>query len=68
VRVPEDVAVVGFDGLLDEKLPARRLVTIRCPWVEAAVMATDLLVRQINGEKVAVETCLPVTLCPGDTA
>lgn len=67
VRVPQEIAVTGFDGFLDDKLPARRLTTIGCPWVEVAVQAVDLLVRSIGGESIPGETILPVALLPGDT-
>ncbi len=67
VSVPDQIAVTGFDGFLDDKLPARRLTTVGCPWVEVAVQAVDLLVRRIGGETIPVETMLPVTLLPGDT-
>lgn len=68
VRVPDEIAVTGFDGFLDDKLPARQLVTIQCPWVDVAVTATDLLVQQIDGKPIPTETCLPVTFHRGDTA
>jgi DNA-binding LacI/PurR family transcriptional regulator len=67
VSVPEKIAVTGFDGFLDDKLPARRLTTVGCPWVDVAVQAVDLLVRSIGGETVPIETLLPVTLLSGDT-
>jgi LacI family transcriptional regulator len=67
VRVPEEIAVTGFDGFLDDKLPARRLTTIACPWVEVAVQAVELLVRGIGGDALPAETILPVVFLPGDT-
>lgn len=67
LRVPNEIAVTGFDGFLDDKLPARHLVTIQCPWANAAATAVELLLRHIRGEAVASETCLPVQLVPGDT-
>ncbi|MCW3095669.1 MAG: transcriptional regulator, LacI family [Chthonomonadaceae bacterium] len=67
VAVPDQIAVTGFDGFLDDKLPARRLTTIGCPWVDVAVQAVELLVRGISGETLPTETILPVTLLPGDT-
>lgn len=67
VLVPDQIAVTGFDGFLDDKLPARRLTTIACPWVDVAVQAVELLVRGIGGEPLPIETILPVTLLPGDT-
>ena len=67
VRVPHEIAVTGFDGFLDDKLPARLLTTIGCPWVDVAVQAVDLLVRGIAGESLPTETMLPVSLIIGDT-
>lgn len=67
VAVPQQIAVTGFDGFLDDKLPARRLTTIGCPWVDVAVQAVELLVRGIGGETIPIETTLPVTLLSGDT-
>ena len=71
VCVPEELAVTGFDGFLDEKIPARELVTIKCPWADAAAMAFRMLLKQIeNGPDSSDggETCLPVTLLTGNTA
>lgn len=68
IRVPEDLAVVGFDGFLDTKLPARDLMTAAAPWAEAARIATDILVAHIENRDVPRETCLPVRLIAGDTA
>jgi len=67
VSVPGQIAVTGFDGFLDDKLPARRLTTVACPWVDVAVKSVELLVRGISGETIPTETILPVTLLPGDT-
>lgn len=76
VSVPETIAVAGFDGLRDEKLPARTLVTVRCPWEEISARALEWLVELIearseqNGsreEPEAREIRLPVTLLEGDT-
>ena len=71
VRVPEELAITGFDGFLDEKIPARELVTIRCPWEDAAATAFSLLLKQIEDGQAPAdsgETCLPVTLLAGNTA
>lgn len=77
VRVPEDFAVTGFDGFRDEKLPARQLVTMRCPWDEVASTALNLLVNMIenrhnenedDSRKTApTEILLPPVLLDGDT-
>ncbi|MGO8670883.1 MAG: LacI family DNA-binding transcriptional regulator [Capsulimonadaceae bacterium] len=68
LRIPEDLAVVGFDGLLERQLPARRLVTAAVPWEDMAAEAVRLLVKQIDGEQVPDVTTFPVTLIEGDTA
>ena len=48
-RVPDDVAVVGYDdlGVAEETVPA--LTTVRNPIVEMAEQATRLLLEQIDG-------------------
>ena len=67
LRVPEDIAVVGFDGLASKTRPARRLTTVRAPWALVAQTAIDLLMRRIAGEPIPLETILPVELIEGDT-
>lgn len=68
VRVPEDLAIVGFDGISYPAMSARHLTTIRAPWVDVARTAVDLMVSMLQGEKLAAETVLPVELVLGDTA
>lgn len=75
IRVPEDFAVVGFDGFRDDKLPARELVTVRCPWEEVASTALNILVEMIEArgdesarEQIpAREILLPPVVLEGDT-
>lgn len=68
LRVPEDVAVIGFDGVAPAMPPARVLTTVAAPWTEVAMAAVDHLLALLQGEKVPAETVLPVTLQVGDTA
>lgn len=68
VRVPDDLAVTGFDGFLATKAPRWHLVTVRCPWDEVAATALQSLQQLMVGQELAPETRLPVTLVPGDTA
>jgi DNA-binding LacI/PurR family transcriptional regulator len=68
VRVPQQLAVVGFDGFVDLKLPALQLTTVSCLWGEVAAAAVNLLLRRIGGEDVPLETLLPVDLIAGNTA
>ena len=73
VEVPQTLAVTGFDGFDDDKLPARRLTTIVCPWDEVAATALDLLRARIEAGHeerplpAPEEVCLPVRLRAGDT-
>ena len=50
LRVPEDVAVTGFDGLLPGIAPLIDLTTISQPRRRMAVSAVDLLIRRLNGD------------------
>ena len=71
--VPGQVAVSGFDGFLDDQLPARQLATVKCPWEDVARAALKRLVKliELRNKKQAPpairEICLPVTLIEGDT-
>jgi DNA-binding LacI/PurR family transcriptional regulator len=71
LRVPEQVAVVGFDGIgIPSHLqvgPTHTLTTIRAPWTQVAQVAVSLLVSEIEGKEVPKETVLPVELFVGDT-
>lgn len=73
IVVPEQIAVTGFDGFLDDQLPARRLVTVKCPWEDVAAAALKRLVELIDTRQkkqtapTPQEICLPVTLLKGDT-
>lgn len=74
IAVPERLAVAGFDGLRDDKLPARQLLTVRCPWEDVSARALEWLVELIDSceaedERIeSREVRLPVTLLEGDTA
>jgi LacI family transcriptional regulator len=68
LRVPKDVAVVGFGGLVSRARPSRFLTTISAPWAEAARTAVNLLLGSLAGEEIPLETVLPVRLVVGETA
>jgi DNA-binding LacI/PurR family transcriptional regulator len=68
LRMPEEMAIVGFDGVPLSVRPMRSLTTIRAPWAEVAAKAVELLLAQLNGKEVPRETMLPVELVIGDTA
>jgi DNA-binding LacI/PurR family transcriptional regulator len=68
IKMPDDVAIVGFDGLIDHLLPARNLVTVAVPWQDVAAEAVRIIVRQLDGVQPPPITTFPVTLVAGDTA
>jgi len=68
VRVPEDLAIVGFNGFLDRLLPIQNLVSIDAGWSDVAEAAMKIMIEQISGAEVEQETRTPVHLIPGDTA
>jgi DNA-binding LacI/PurR family transcriptional regulator len=67
LRVPQDIAVAGFDGITPLIEPARRLTSIQAPWFRVAEKSVDLLIQLSQGEQVIRETVLPVDLVIGDT-
>jgi LacI family transcriptional regulator len=68
IRVPEDVKVIGYDGIQDNKLFHPVLSTIRQPVKEMARMSVKLLLRKIEGEELEQETYrIPITYRPGET-
>jgi LacI family transcriptional regulator len=50
VRVPEDLAIVGFDDQPLAKLLSPELTTIRQPVSELGHKAMDILIRRITGK------------------
>jgi DNA-binding LacI/PurR family transcriptional regulator len=69
LRVPEDVAIVGYDGIrmLFQGGPRRDLTTVRAPWERVSYMAVKLLNMQFEGQEAPPLTVLPVELYVGDT-
>lgn len=67
LRVPEDMAIIGFDGVCLPVKPARTLTTVRAPWTDVAAQAVEYLLALLDGEEVPQETVLPVELVIGDT-
>jgi DNA-binding LacI/PurR family transcriptional regulator len=67
IRVPDDLAIVGFDGVPLRIKPERMLTTVRAPWVEVADQAVTNLLALLDGNEVSPETNLPVEFVVGDT-
>ncbi len=62
LRVPEDVAIVGFDDVSFASLLSPALTTVRAPIEDVGRMAAEKLVAQIQGQVVDMLTLLPTEL------
>ncbi len=67
LRVPQDLAIVGFDGFPATTRPSMNLTTIVAPWSLVARTAVGLLVDLCQGREVPEQTILPVELHVGET-
>lgn len=66
IRIPEQVAVVGFDEISARFVPLR-LTTIRSPIAQMCRLALERLLDVIEGRSVPEQTVLPVELVVGET-
>lgn len=63
VRVPEDLAIVGFDDLDQTTMIFPELTTIRQPCVEMGVRAAEILIDQLENKNTEpMHVILPTTL------
>lgn len=62
LRVPDDVALVGFDDAPVCRHTDPELSTVRQPVEEMGAVMADLLLTRLNGGEVAPETVLPTEL------
>lgn len=64
VRVPDDIAVTGFDGIPLSRIVRPSLTTVRQPMVRLGEQAAELLIDRLRGEAGAdpVSLMLPVSL------
>jgi LacI family transcriptional regulator len=67
VKIPEDVQVIGYDGLRALNVGNYQLSSIKQPVKEMAVMCVLQLMKLINKEPVEGLTILPVTFVYGGT-
>ena len=67
LRVPEDVAIVGFDDIKRGVVAPVPLTTIHQPTDEIGALAFEYLVRRIEGEEVPVRTILKPSLVVRDS-
>lgn len=66
-KIPEDVAVIGFDGFGHENVVTPKLTTVRQPLFEAGVKLADTLLSVIEGGALQRIKILP-TLIKGESA
>lgn len=67
LHVPQDISVVGFDGIRDSALLNPVLETVVQPSKDMGRKAADLLLSLIKGEKVSCTNVLPHHLRLGET-
>lgn len=67
IRVPEDLAIAGFNGIEPPVEPAHVLTTVRAGWSTVAERAIYQLVSVLEGREVTPITTLPVSLQVGNT-
>jgi DNA-binding LacI/PurR family transcriptional regulator len=68
IRVPDDLAVVGFDGCPRIECYAARLTTIRAGWSKVVHTAVSLVQALHEGREIPDETIVPATFILGETA
>lgn len=67
ISVPDDLSVVGFNGISPNVQPKYDLTTVRASWSNVAQRAIHHLVDYIQGKEVASVTILPVEIYVGGT-
>lgn len=66
-RVPEDISVIGFDGIEIGQYIVPRLTTIRQPDERIAERVVDILLKQISGEGTVIHEQTTFTLVEGNS-
>jgi AraC-like DNA-binding protein/signal transduction histidine kinase len=61
-RVPEDLAITGFNDSLESAMAAPALSTVAVDFHREGRVAADILLRRLAGEAVPAETLLPAEL------
>ncbi len=62
IRVPEQVALVGFDDIAESWILTPPLTTIRAPFHEMGYKAVEMLLALLDGEEVPDQVVLPCKL------
>ena len=67
LQVPEDVSVMGYDGVPIGKLVVPRLTTVRQDTGTMARMGADILRQQMNESQAPTHDCVPFILVEGES-
>lgn len=67
IKVPEDLAIAGFDGTSANEVAAPRLTTIHQPFAEVADKAVKALITSITGSDGPLEQLVVPTIFYGET-
>jgi LacI family transcriptional regulator len=68
ISIPQDLQVIGFDGISFSQIFYPSITTIVQPIYEMGKLATELLIQLIEKKTIASKTyCLPVKLAERDT-
>jgi len=67
LRIPDDVAIIGYNGVAPIYPLAWDVTSIDCGWELVARTAVKTLLDRIQGQDVPMETTLPVKIRPGAT-
>ncbi|MBN1371254.1 MAG: substrate-binding domain-containing protein [Anaerolineaceae bacterium] len=62
LRVPEDIAVVGFDGVDDSQANIPAVTTVYQSFYELGRQGTEMLLALINGQSLPVQSTMPAPL------
>ncbi len=66
-RVPEDLQIAGFDGVMDEWCPHPKLTTVQQDIEALAATAVDVLFARVRGEEYEHKTVIKAKLKIGET-
>ncbi len=67
-KIPEDVQIIGFDGVLDKWQTLPSLTTVQQNIPEMAKAGVELLMKRIRGEETPARVEIPACIIDGDTA
>lgn len=68
LKVPEDISVMGFDGIELGRYLTPQLTTMRQHKEQIAVRSVEILLNHINGQEEPVHEETPIYLIPGESA